>query len=292
MQHDKITVHSISDPAGTLAPLAGVNGELGRLALESQVNAVAATVASISGVSSVSINSTPASANNFLIEVEDYYAQIMSNGYIKFFKITPISVSLNGGGTYEIGQTVNTINLSWSYNNGNISPNVSQSINNGIGSLPLVDRSYAYTTPITSNITFTITAIDSVRGTTTNSTSVNFAKRVYYGVTPLSIVNSSDISGASSILQTSTDPDRDITYDCTGGRYFFYAYPKVWGLLNLSNTKVNGLSFSDFSDNSGGSQTSPFELTMTNIYGYTEAYYIYKCYNLQNGSSIPVQFRN
>lgn len=42
MKHNKITVVSISDPTGTMTPSAGANGELGPLALLSQVKAVSA----------------------------------------------------------------------------------------------------------------------------------------------------------------------------------------------------------------------------------------------------------
>ena len=50
MKHNKITVVSISDPTGTLAPSAGANGELGPLALDRQVIKT--------------INSTPALSSN------------------------------------------------------------------------------------------------------------------------------------------------------------------------------------------------------------------------------------
>ena len=40
MQNQKITVLTISDPTGTHAPSAGANGELGELALRSDINNV------------------------------------------------------------------------------------------------------------------------------------------------------------------------------------------------------------------------------------------------------------
>jgi hypothetical protein len=184
------------------------------------------------------------------------------------------------------------VNLTWTYNNGNADPDTSQSLNQGIGSLPVSQRLYLYSTPTTTNKTFTITGIDSIKGTANASTTVAFGKRYYYGITASSIMTASDITGGSSVLTTSTNPDFDTTFNCTGGRYFWYAYPSVWGNLSQTNTKVNGLSFSSWSDNAGNETVSGFSLSITNAYGNTETYKIYRSYYLQNGSSISVQFKD
>lgn len=281
MPHAQITTISISDPTGTMAPSAGHNGELGRLALENDVIKT--------------LNSTQATSagRNLILDIDGYYVEISNPGYIKFSPIIPLTVSLNGGGTYEIGQTVSGVSLTWSYNNGNADPDTSQSINQGIGSLATSLRSYAYAPSITSNTTFTISAVDSLKGSASDSSSVVFGRRIYYGVMNLATITGTDITTTlSSTLRTSTDPDYDSTYDCSGGNYFVYAYPSSWGVLSTTNTKVNGLSFTDWSDNAGGSTTTGFTLSLTNSYGHTETYRVYKSYNLQFGSSIPVQFRN
>lgn len=284
MPHGKILVHSISNALNptTEAPSAGPNGELGRLALENEVVK--------------SINLVDPSGGNVTIIIDDYVMTNPSPGVIRFTQIVPLSVNLNGGGTYEVGQTVNSVNLTWSYNNGNPDPDTSQTLNQGIGSVPLNDRSYVYNTPITasglSTVSFSITGVDSIRGSDSDSTNVRFGLRVYSGITTNSVMTAADITGGSSQIRTSANPDYDDTYDCTGGNYFWYAYPASWGLLSASNTKVNGLSFSAWSDNAGGQDAEGFTLNVTNAYGHTELYRVYRVFNLQNGSNIPVQYRN
>jgi hypothetical protein len=281
MPHARITTISISDPTGTQAPSAGHNGELGRLALENEVIKT--------------LNSTTATSadHNLNVAIDGYYVQTSQPGYIRFSPIIALTVSLGGGGTYEIGQTVSTVNLSWSYNNGNADPDTSQTLNQGIGSLATNLRSYTYSGTITSSTTFSITGIDSLKGSASSSTTISFGRRIYYGITNLATITGTDITGLlSSTLRTSTDPDYDYTYDCTGGYYFVYAYPASWGTLSTTNTKVNGLTFTDWSDNAGGASGTGFTTNVTNSFGHTESYRVYKSYNIQNGSSIPVQFRN
>jgi len=200
---------------------------------------------------------------------------------------TPLSItSFTGGGTYEIGTTINSVVLNWAYN---YAPDTSQSINNSIGSLSLPLRTYTYTTPFTSAKTFTLSAVDSARGSASANTSVSFLNRRYWGVTTAAIMTSADITAGSSEL--SSVISKNISYDCTGGRYFFYAFPASFGNLSTINTKVNNLSFSDWSDNAGGSTTSGFQLSVTNGSGYTATYNVYRSFNLQNGSYIPTEMR-
>lgn len=288
-KYGNIIVTSISDPTGTMAPSAGPNGSLGRLALESQLT-------SITGDFVSSINSVSPSAGNitFTSEVSNLFFDIdLINNRIVLKEIISLSVSLNGGTLTEVGASISGVNLTWAYNQSDADPNTSQTLNQGIGSItPLSTRSYNYTPTITTDTTFTITSIDSLRGSSSSSTSVLFRLRRYWGVTANAILTESDILSGSSDLITSSNPDNDITYDCTGGRYYWYAYPDSWGTLSTSLTKVNGLSFSGWSDNSSGQSTTGFTINVTNVFGHTELYRVYKVYNLQNGSSIPVNFRD
>jgi hypothetical protein len=98
-----------------------------------------------------------------------------------------------------------------------------------------------------------------------------------------------DVKAGSSELNESIS--KNITFDCTGGYYFYYAFPSRLGSLSTFNTKVNGFPFSDWSDNAGGSTISGFLLSITNASGFTENYRVYRSYNLQNGSSISTEMR-
>lgn len=204
--------------------------------------------------------------------------------------IVPLSItSFTGGGIFEKGSVVNSVNLAWVYNQSNQNPNTSQSINQGVGSLPISQRNYTFSTPISGNTTFTLTGIDSIRGSANASTNISFLNRRYWGVTTASVMTQTDVKAGSSELNENIS--KDITFNCTGGYYFYYAFPSRLGSLSTYTTLVNGFPFSDWSDNAGGSTISGFLVNVTNASGFTESYRVYRSYNLQNGSNIPTEMR-
>ena len=184
--------------------------------------------------------------------------------------VTP-SVSISGGGSYEIGSTRATTTLTWSWNK----TIVSQSLNQGIGSLEPTIRTYVYNTPINSNTTFTITGTD---GTTSKSasTSVSFLPKRYWGVSANTSLTDADILALSSELSTSRTQTR--TFDCSGGKYFYFVIRTSY--CNGISFKVNGLAFSDMDLETRN---------IVNAQGYTASYNIYRVHNIQTGSAIEVQ---
>lgn len=104
--------------------------------------------------------------------------------------------------------------------------------------------------------------------TTSAQASVSFAHRRFYGV---SIAPNTDITTLATELNNSRA--KTVTFDCSGGKYFYYAYPKV---LGKAAWNVGGLSIG----------MTPTEVTITNEYGLSVAYYVYRSDNLQTGSSI------
>lgn len=241
------------------------------------------------------INSVAPSGGEITISIDGYTYTSPTDGVLNFVQTVPLSVTLNGGSTNETGDTVASVNLTWSYNDGDSDVDTSQTLNQGIGAVtPLSSRSYLYNTPITTDTTFTITSVDSVRGTDSDSTSVRFGLRVYSGVTTATVMTSGDVVTDADYnnITLGSNPDYDDTYDCTGGRYYYYAYPDSWGLLSGTNTKVNGLSFSDWSDNAGGAAVNGFTVDIENAFGVVTTYRVYRVFNLQNGSAIPVEYRN
>ena len=178
---------------------------------------------------------------------EQYPAmQTLQDAMDKLLYITP-SVSLSGGGTYEVGSTRSTTSLTWTWNKAI----KTQSLNQGIGSLEPSVRSYTYNTPITSNTTFTITGSD---GTTTksSSTTVSFRKYYYYGTSSKATLSDTDIRG----LRTSTSGGRDWCnsnqtlsekeFNCTptsaspDGFYAYFVLPSEYAKSEYT-VKVNGL---------------------------------------------------
>lgn len=181
------------------------------------------------------------------------------------------SVSLSGGGNYEIGYTKSSTSLSWSVNK----KIKSQSINQGIGSLETDVRSYEYETPITSNTTFTITVSDG-KNTASSSTSVSFLPKRYWGVRAKTSLLDSDILALSSELSNSRVQTR--TFDCSGGKYFYFVIRSDY--CNGIKFKVGGLSFSDM---------EVVTRNVVNSQGATQSYNIYRVNKIQTGSSIPVE---
>ena len=188
----------------------------------------------------------------------------------KLLYITP-SVSISGGGQYEIGSTRATTTLNWTWNK----TIQSQSLNHGIGSLDPALRTYTYSTAITSDTTFTITGTD---GTTSKSanTSVTFLPKRYWGVSAKTSLTDAEIIALSSELSTSRKQTR--TFNCSGGKYFYFAIKTSY--CSGIEFKVGGLSFSDMLV-----ETRQF----TNASGYTDSYNIYRVNNIQTGSAIQVE---
>ena len=139
-------------------------------------------------------------------------------------------------------------------------------------------------TDITANKTFRVTytapksgleesGTKVVRGSgnqqTAASASVAFSHRRYWGV---STEADADISTLTTELSNSKA--KTIDFNCSGGKYFYYAYPKV---LGSTAWKVGGLAFTGYQRT---------EKTITNEYGLSVTYYIYRSIEKQTGSAI------
>lgn len=196
--------------------------------------------------------------------------QTLQDAMDKLLYIEP-TISISGGGNYEIGSTRATTTLSWVWNK----TIVSQSLNQGIGSLDPALRTYTYENPISSDTIFTITGTD---GTTQKSasTSVKFLPKRYWGVSAKTSLTDAEIIALSSELSTSRVQTR--TFDCSGGKYFYFAIKTSY--CNGIAFKVGGLSFSDMLV-----ETRQF----TNASGHTDTYNIYRVNNIQTGSAIQVE---
>lgn len=188
----------------------------------------------------------------------------------KLLYVNP-SVSVSGGGNYEIGSTRSSTKITWTWNK-TIS---SQSLNQGVGDLDPSLREYTYTTAITSDTTFTITGSDG-KNTASGSTKVSFLPKRYWGVSEKTSLTDSEIIDLSSELSTSRTQTR--TFDCSGGKYFYFAIKTSY--CTGIKFKVGGLSFSDMEV-----ETRQF----TNASGHTDSYNIYRVTKIQTGAAIVVE---
>lgn len=187
--------------------------------------------------------------------------------------VMPSITSFSGGGTYEVGQSIASVNFAWTLNKAV----TTQSINQGIGSLDPSVRSYNYTpsTPIRTNITYTLSVSDG-KNTATRSTSLAFRYKRYWGVSSKDTLTNADILALSKELTTGRTQSR--TFNCSGGKYFYFVIPTEY--CSGISFKVGGLAFSDM-------QSS--DITLTNESGASVACRVYRSKNLQTGSAISVE---
>lgn len=169
----------------------------------------------------------------------------------------------------EIGSTVTALTLSWSYNK----TIVSQSINNGIGSLPAAQRSINLTgLSITSNTTWTLTGYDGSNNAYA-SAGVSFENKRFWGVSTDSTPTGSTLNSLSEELSTNRNQNRSIN---ASGQYIYFGWPSSFGTPTFT---VNGLL------NTAWILTT---ISYTNDQGYTSSYDCYRSTYLQTGTGINV----
>jgi len=184
----------------------------------------------------------------------------------------PFTMSLSSdASTIELGITIDSINFSWAYNK---TP-FSQKFEN----IPLnVDlRAYNYTTAISSDKTFTLSAVPYEGGDTkTHSMLVQFLNGIYYGTSSSTTYNNALIS--SLVKELSNTKSRTITVDALSDQYIYYCIPSRLGTVAF---KVGGFD-------GGFAQVST--ISFTNINGYTEDYDVYRSDNIALGdTSVEIQ---
>ena len=145
------------------------------------------TAETIGGIQTKNINlSASVGASNVAYNNVDY--PTVESALNKLLYV-PLTGTLTGGSTYEIGSTVSQVVLNWTYNK----PVTTQSINNGIGSLLASLRTYTHSgQTITSNRTYTLTGSD---GSTTinSSTTVSFSYTRYWGTSSTTTLTDANI---------------------------------------------------------------------------------------------------
>ena len=182
--------------------------------------------------------------------------------------------------TYEVGDTFagGSVTFKWTTTNStNVKPNSVDC--NGVTGLADTG-SNVQTIPSVTKTTatvqvYTISALSTIDVAFTKNFNLVWSLKRYWGVSPLTELSDDDIKAMSS--EFATNRTKSVTYDCTGGRYFYYAYPTSFGDLN--NTKVNGLSWNDW---------VLVKRNFINSFGIMIPFNIYRSYNLLNGSAVPV----
>ncbi len=196
--------------------------------------------------------------------------------------LSATSVNVNGVGimspnSLEKGMTILETTLDW--NSYNKIP-TSQSLNQLIGSISIGTTNYNHIDSYTSNRTYTLTYSDGQTNKNT-STLVRFRDLRFWGTTSSS-ANLSEAQLEAQSSELSTSRSKSITFAANGDR-IFYAYPTSFGLATVKDS--NNLTFQSWM-NGGVEVTSPYVVSITNSYGYTQDYYVYQSFNTFGSSSI------
>lgn len=178
----------------------------------------------------------------------------------------------------EKGSTVDTVNLSWTFNKAMVkveldSTNITTEAEGTSGSKQMTEQN------ITQNKTYTLKVTDERSATAQKSTSISFVAGNYYGkssITDTESINSAFILGLTKRL--STNIKTDFTVTANAGEYIYYAFPAT----NADPTfTVGGFD--------GG-----FDLVKTfdfqNASGHTESYKVFRSTNPGLGET-TVEFK-
>ena len=226
-----------------------------------------------SGIGHTSLNGSLTTLGTVVSSIEYALSEI------QYVNPSVTSLLINGSSalTSEKGVSIASINLTWTLS-GSV-PN-SQSINNGVGTVPVGTLVKTVTGPFTSNATYTLTVTDTnpagATVTATRSSTMSFIQKRHWGVSTLTSLDSAGILSLSG-SELSTSRAKTVVYNAEGGRYIYYAYPESYGAL--SSVTVNNLSFSDYSVSI---------ISHTNASGFTENYRVIRFNNIQNGTAISV----
>lgn len=176
-------------------------------------------------------------------------------------KVFPFTISFAGGGIYEKG-SLQTINLTWDYDR----DITSQSVNGETIAIDIRTKQY---TDVVSDSTYNLSAVYDGR-TYTKSTSVEFRLKKYYGVSAHETLTDEEVLALNASwavrVQSST------VFDCTGGKYPYYILPA--SMASGIQFWIGGLRNSDW--------TAEVR-DITNTYGHTESYTIFRLNSIQTG---------
>lgn len=185
-----------------------------------------------------------------------------------------IAVTPTGLGTYERGVVIDSVNVKWSINRDPQSLTISGPGIDGTKTLPVKTRNYTspensegelgITWENTGSFKWTITATGEREEVSAKQTSpITFQSGIYWGAAAQpAVVDSAFVMGLKNKELTGTK-NRTVNVSGGDGLYFWYAYPKR---LGTSLFNIGGFDYEY--------ELSP--ISMTNKYGYTEDYYVYR----------------
>lgn len=188
--------------------------------------------------------------------------------------VKPAINSFTGGGTYEIGTTISTVNLTWSINK-KINRQILKRGSTEVSQINSEIRSYIDNININSNTTYTLSISDG-KNSASKTTSILFKQKRYWGASSKETLDNADVLKLSQELTDNRKQSR--SFNCSGGKYFWLVIPEQ--MCSGITFKVGGLAFSAMEIS---------KMQLTNASGYTSSYYLYRSSDIQTGSSISVE---
>jgi hypothetical protein len=208
--------------------------------------------------------------NNELIFRYGSEFEIINN---EFRLYTSPIVNLSGDIVSEVGSIVDTVNLSWTLNKTvnrrwfSSGPLLNLDLEEGAGG------SYTHLNAnLSTNATYVMSVQDN-RVTTSDSITVRFTHKRFWGVSLNSNLSNSDILSLNQELAFNRSKSLDINGD---GKYIYYCYPEDWGAAIFT---VNGLL------NTAWTVTTQI---VSNTYSNDKLYYIYRTNTIQFGNIIRI----
>ena len=173
----------------------------------------------------------------------------------------------NNVGTAEIGSTVTSVTLSWSF-----SKTPTTLTLDGESVATFLEGVAKKNLNLKANKTFTLKATDERDAVATRTTSISFLNGVYYGVSAIpATLDSAFVLTLTKELRSNKKPS--FTANAGAGQYIYYCLPKRFGTCAFT---VGGFT---------GGFTLVDTIAFTNASGYTEDYYIYRSDNAALGST-------
>lgn len=176
-------------------------------------------------------------------------------------KVFPFTISFGGGGVYEKG-SVQTINLSWTYDR----DIMSQSMNGETLDIGVRTKRYM---DVASDTIYNLSAIYEGRSYT-KSASVEFKLKKYYGVSAHETLTNEEVLALSGLWAGRVQGS--MPFDCRGGKYPYYILPT--SMVSGIQFWIGGLRNSDWTEE---------VRDITNAYGYKESYTIFRLNSIQTG---------
>lgn len=211
-------------------------------------------------------------------------ADILNDLLYPFLAPTFFAFSFNQTSSLEIGQTITAgaKDFSWSTtNSSNVQANsisIRDVTNNVVLASGLANDGYqsiaisSITNNTDSSHTWRITGTNTQDDNFTRDFTVTWKPRIFYGESALTSLNESQIEALRvNTLKSSVDG----TYSFEGGGYKYLCYPTSMGLLTSAVDPVTSFEIA---------LNSPSTVSVTNAYGVTQNYYVYRTTNSLGGS--------